>query len=95
MITTIYGIEILALRRPWSITGGQIKSFLSLLPAVTEIKIYKAFNYFMWTNDQAPESNMAFRRPIALSFINNNYIRLEEIVQLAHWTTRGIWSMSS
>ena len=48
------------------------------LLAITEINIYKAFNYFVWTKDQAPESNLSFRKLLALSFINNDYIRLEE-----------------
>ena len=49
----------------------------SFLLAVTEVNIFKAFNYFVWTKDQAPESNLAFRKLLALSFINNDYIRLE------------------
>jgi len=46
--------------------------------AITEINIYKAFNYFVWTKDQAPESNLSFRKLLAFSFINNEYIRLGE-----------------
>ena len=48
------------------------------LLAITEINIYKAFNYFEWTKDQALESNLSFKKLLALSFINNDYIRLEE-----------------
>ena len=61
--------------------NSQMTFFSVLVPpivAITEINIYKAFNYFVWTKDQAPESNLSFRKLLALSFINNDCIRLEE-----------------
>ena len=48
------------------------------LLALIEINIYNAFNYFVWTKEQAPESNLAVRKLFVLSFINNDYIMPED-----------------
>ena len=45
----------------------------TLLLAVTEVNIFKAFSYFVWSGDQVPASLVKFRRRLANAFINNDY----------------------
>ena len=66
-----------SLEETWVTHQWPIRVF-SFLLAVTEVNIYKAFSYFAWSKEQAPDSILAFRKLLALSLINNDFLRLEE-----------------
>ena len=50
----------------------------SFLLAITEVNIFKTFEYFVWEKDQVPGSLVKFRRRLAQAFINNDYLNIEE-----------------
>ena len=49
----------------------------TFLLAVTEVNIFKAFSYFVWSDDQVPASLVKFRRRLANAFIHNEYLKTE------------------
>ena len=64
-------IESTIITHNWS-----LRVFTFLL-AVTEVNIFKAFCYFVWSDDQIPSSLVKFRRKLANAFLNNDYLKFE------------------
>ena len=50
----------------------------SFLLAITEVNVFKAFEYFVWDEGQVPQSLVQFRRRLAQAFIDNEYLKSHE-----------------
>ena len=50
----------------------------SFILSITEVNVFKSFEYFVWKKDQIPTSFVKFRKRMAQAFINNDYLRQEQ-----------------